>query len=217
MAFFRPSPLSLEARTLVVKGFDDLEMPALADDGVRFVSRSVCRGGGKVTARLEGKRGHDGAARFMLLTAARREEVVGAVWAEIDSGEGDMDNSCVATERHASAIAAARGGGGVRSPSCLSQQARALLETLLGRATRLILSFSAGAEPSWRTGHDGAPNLRKRSASSSGDPARVSAWRNDGYIGGRSWLRAACHFGNAGDIAGSWRADRRLQQEPVYP
>ena len=81
MAFFRPLATWAQKRELVVKGFDDLEMPALADDGAEIGQHVLSSEEVGKLLRARSWRGHDGAARFMLLTAARREEVVGAVWA----------------------------------------------------------------------------------------------------------------------------------------
>ena len=88
VAFFRPLAAWGYKRELLVKGFDELEMPSLAQDGEEIgqhvLSREVV---GRLLHALE-RRGHDGAARFMLLTGARREEVCGAVWGEINLEKG---------------------------------------------------------------------------------------------------------------------------------
>jgi integrase len=88
VAFFRPLAAWSHRRELMVKGFDDLEMPALAQDGEEIAQHVLSRVEVGTVLRGLGSRAHDGAARFMLLTAARREEVVGAVWAEIDLERG---------------------------------------------------------------------------------------------------------------------------------
>jgi integrase len=88
VAFFRPLAAWGLKRELMAKGFDDLEMPVLAHDGEEIGQHVLSRHGVGTLLRALGSRGHGGAARFMLLTAARREEVVGAVWAEIDLERG---------------------------------------------------------------------------------------------------------------------------------
>ena len=90
---------------------------------------------------------HDGAARFMLLTAARREEVVGAVWAEIDLERGTWTIPASRRKDTRAPSRRRRGRPGSDHLVPLSRQDRALLETL-GTVTRLIQSFSAGAAPS---------------------------------------------------------------------
>jgi len=129
VAFFRPLATWAQKRELVVRGFDDLEMPAIAHDGVE-IGQHVLSGDevGKLLRAL-GWRGHDGAARFMLLTAARREEVVGAVWAEIDLERGTWT---IPASRRKDTRAPSRRRRRAASDHVvpLSRQARALLETL---------------------------------------------------------------------------------------
>jgi integrase len=88
VAFFRPLAAWGHKHELMAKGFDDLEMPALAQDGEEIGQHVLSRAEVGTLVRALGWHGHDGAALFMLLTAARREEVVGAVWAEIDLEKG---------------------------------------------------------------------------------------------------------------------------------
>jgi integrase len=142
VAFFRPLAAWAQKRELVVKGFHDLEMPSLAQDGEEIGQHALSNKEVGKLLRVLGWHGHDAAARFMLLTAARREEVVGAVWAEID------------LERSTWTIPASRRKD-TRAPSRrrrrsaadhvvpLSRQARALLETL-GPANPADLVFVGG-------------------------------------------------------------------------
>jgi hypothetical protein len=84
VAFFRPLAAWGHKRELMAKGFDDLEMPALAQDGEEIGQHILSRAEVGTLLYALGSHGHDSAARFMLLTAARREEIVGAVWANIN-------------------------------------------------------------------------------------------------------------------------------------
>jgi integrase len=61
---------------------DPLEAPTQEKANQRVLTRIEV---GAVVRTL-GESGHDAAARFMLLTGARREEVCGATWREIESG-----------------------------------------------------------------------------------------------------------------------------------
>jgi integrase len=88
VAFFRPLAAWALKRELVGRGFDDLEMPALAQDGEEIGQSVISSEQTKKLLHALGRCGHDAAARFMLLTAARREEVVGASWAEINLEKG---------------------------------------------------------------------------------------------------------------------------------
>ena len=212
VAFFRPLATWAQKRELVVKGFDDLEMPALADDGVETGQHVLSSDEVEKLLRALGWRGHDGAARFMLLTAARREEVVGAVWAEIDLERGTWT---IPASRWKDTRARSRR----RRPASdhlvpLSRQARALLETL-GTGNSVDPVFVGGRGTKLANSPRWSAQTREEDRLRFGDPARPAA--HDGYIGGRSRLRAACHFGDAGTSPDRRRADRRLQQEPVYP
>jgi integrase len=133
VAFFRPLAAWSHRRELMVKGFDDLEMPALAQDGEEIAQHVLSRVEVGTVLRGLGSRAHDGAARFMLLTAARREEVVGAVWAEIDLERGTWT---IPAARRKDTRAPSRRR---RRPAAdhvvpLSRQAQALL-TALGHGT----------------------------------------------------------------------------------
>ena len=90
--------------------------------------------------------GHDGAARFMLLTAARREEVVGAVWAEVDLERGTWT---IPASRRKDTRAPSRRRRRAASDHLvrLSRQARALLETLgTGNPGDLVFVGGRGAK-----------------------------------------------------------------------
>jgi integrase len=153
VAFFRPLAAWAQKRELVAKGFDDLEMPSLAQDGEDIGQNTLSDKEVEKLLHAIDWCGHDGAARFMLLTAARRGEVVGATWAEIDLGKGVW------------AIPAARRKD-TRRPSRrrprplsdhvvpLSRQARALIDSLRpGKPEDLIFVGARGAKlanwPRW--------------------------------------------------------------------
>jgi integrase len=153
VAFFRPLAAWGHKRELVEKGFDDLEMPALAQDGEEIGQHVLsCEEVGRLLRAL-GWRGRDGAARFMLLTAARREEVAGAVWAEIDLEKGTWT---IPASRRKDTRAPSRRR---RRPAAdhivpLSRQARVLLEMLgPGKPADLIFVGGRGAKltnwPRW--------------------------------------------------------------------
>jgi integrase len=77
-AYFRPVMCWAAKRGLMAKG-DALEAPTQDAKKQRALSREEI---GRLLKDLDG-RPHDAAARFMLLTGARREEVCGATWREI--------------------------------------------------------------------------------------------------------------------------------------
>ncbi|MDQ6701685.1 MAG: site-specific integrase [Pseudomonadota bacterium] len=129
VAFFRPLAAWSHKRELVVKGFDDLEMPALAQDGEEIGQHVLSSEEVGRLLRALDWRGHDGAARFMLLTAARREEIVGAVWAEIDLEKGIWTiPACRRKDTRAPSRRRRRAAADHLVP--LSRQAKALLEAL---------------------------------------------------------------------------------------
>jgi integrase len=80
-ACFRPLDRWAAKRGLIVKG-DALEAPTQGEKKQRALSRDEI---GRFLRDLNG-RPHDNAARFMLLTGARREEVCGATWREVEGG-----------------------------------------------------------------------------------------------------------------------------------
>jgi integrase len=77
-ACFRPLVRWAAKRGLMAKG-DPLEAPAQGKPTQRVLARGEV---GRLLCVLD-SRGHGAAARFMLLTGARREEVCGATWAEV--------------------------------------------------------------------------------------------------------------------------------------
>jgi integrase len=86
IAYVRPIAAWAAKRELMRKGFDELEKPTIynAQDhdgtGQRVLSAADLA---KIVPKL-GRRGHDAAARFMLLSGCRLDEVCGATWSEID-------------------------------------------------------------------------------------------------------------------------------------
>jgi integrase len=142
VAFFRPLAAWGQKRELVVKGFDDLEMPALAQDGEEIGQHVLTSEEVGRLLRALGWRAHGGAARFMLLTAARREEVVGAVWAEIDLEKGTWTIPA-SRRKDTRAPSRRRRQAAADHVVPLSRQARALLETL-GPGKRGDLVFVGG-------------------------------------------------------------------------
>lgn len=90
VAYVRPLAAWASRRGLMQRGFTDLEKPAARSEandtaiGQRFLTQDELA---KILPAL-GSRGHNAAARFMLLTACRLEEACGATWAEIDLEHG---------------------------------------------------------------------------------------------------------------------------------
>jgi integrase len=80
-SIFRPVMRWAAKRSLMAKG-DALEAPTQGEKKRRALSRDEI---GPLLRELN-IRPHDTAARFMLLTGARREEVCGATWGEIKDG-----------------------------------------------------------------------------------------------------------------------------------
>jgi integrase len=153
VAFFRPLAAWALKRELMVKGFSDLEMPALAQDDQEIGQHVLSREEVRTLLRALGSREHDRAARFMLLTAARREEVVGAVWAEIDVKKGAW--TIPASRRKDTRTPSRRRRRAAADHVVpLSRQARALLETLKqGNMDDLVFIGGHGAKlanwPRW--------------------------------------------------------------------
>ena len=87
VAFFRPLAAWAFKRELLVKGFNELEMPSISSKDGEINQRVLSLDEIKKLLASIGYKQHDLAARFMLLTAARREEVIGAKWSEIDLEE----------------------------------------------------------------------------------------------------------------------------------
>ncbi len=200
VAFFRPLAAWGLKRELMAKGFDDLEMPALSQDGEEIGQHVLSREGVGTLLRALGARGHDGAARFMLLTAARREEVVGAVWAEIDLERGTWTIPA-SRRKDTRAPSRRRRRAAADHVVPLSWQARALLETLgQGTAADLVFVGGRGAKltnwPRWSAQIEkkvGVPSvtphtLRRTTATMAGDlscaPHVISAMLGHRAIGG---------------------------------
>ncbi len=200
VAFFRPLAAWGLKRELLVKGFDDLEMPALAPDGEEIGQHVLSNEEVGRLLRALGSRGHDGAARFMLLTAARREEVVGAVWAEIDLEKG-IWTIPASRRKDTRAPSRRRRRAAADHVVPLSRQAHALLEALgPGKAADLVFIGGRGAKltnwPRWSAqlkkeigvGSVTPHALRRTTATLAGDlgcaPHVISATLGHRAIGG---------------------------------
>jgi integrase len=186
---FQPIVRWAAKRGLMTKG-DPLEAPTLAAPKQRVLARS------EVVALLQALDSHKygAAARFMLLTAARREEVCGATWGEIKDGLWVIP----AARRKNTRPNSKRPQKDHIVP--LSRQARALLDKLEpaepdelifareGRA-RLANWSNWSAHMERRLGFDVTPHaLRRTSATLAGDlghpPHVVSALLGHREIGG---------------------------------
>jgi integrase len=200
VAFFRPLAAWALKRELVGRGFDDLEMPSLAQDGEEIGQRVISSEETKKLLHALGRCGHDGAARFMLLTAARREEVVGATWAEIDLEIGIW--TILASRRKDTRAPSRRR----RRPATdhivpLSRQARTLIGSLTpGKPDDLVFAGGRGAKltnwPRWSARIEKeikvdsvTPHaLRRTTATFAGDlgcaPHVISAMLGHSVIGG---------------------------------
>jgi integrase len=176
----------------MMKG-EALEAPAQGETKQRVLSRDECA---RFLRALSGS-AHDTAARFMLLTAARREEACGAAWAEF----GESVWTIPAARRKDTRPNARRTKEDHAVP--LSRQALALLDSLKvgGEADRGALVFAGGRGaqltnwPRWsarmekRLGFDVSPHaLRRTCATLAGDlgqpPHVVSALLGHRSIGG---------------------------------
>ena len=189
-ACFRPLVRWGCKRGLMPKG-DPLEAPPQGKPKQKILAREEV---GRLL-RVLGSRGHGAAAKFMLLTATRREEVCGATWAEIKNGvwiipgarrKDTRPNARRAKEDHVLP---------------LSRQAIALLNELgPGKLDELVFAGERGARlsnwPRWsaqierRLGFEVTPHsLRRTCATLSGDlghpPHVVSALLGHRSIGGR--------------------------------
>jgi integrase len=188
-ACFRPLVRWACKRDLMTKG-ESLEAPSQGKPKQRVLTRDEV---GRLLRAL-GSRGHGAAAQFMLLTAARREEVCGATWAEIKDGvwaipggrrKDTRPNALRAKEDHVLP---------------LSRQAMALLNELgPGEPDELVFAGERGARlsnwPRWsaqierRLGFEVTPHsLRRTCATLCGDlghpPHVVSALLGHRSIGG---------------------------------
>jgi integrase len=188
-ACFRPVMRWAARRGLMVKG-DSLEAPPQAPAEQRALSRDEVAH----LMRILRDRPHDLAARFMLLTAARRDEVCGATWGEIKDGVWTIP----AARRKDTRPNARRSKGDHVIP--LSGQALALLERQeAGERDAFVFVGERGARltnwPRWsariekRLGFDVSPHaLRRTCATLAGDlgqpPHVVSALLGHRSIGG---------------------------------
>jgi integrase len=188
-AYFRPIARWASKRGMMEKG-DALEAPPLGKPSQRFLTQVELR---ELLPKLE-TRGHGAAARFMLLSGARREEVCGATWLEIKDGVWSIPgirrkdtrrNARRASEDHV---------------LNLSRQALTLIERLgPGEPDRLLFRGERGARlinwPRWSArmkrlvGFDVTPHaLRRTCATLAGDlghpPHVVSALLGHRSIGG---------------------------------
>jgi integrase len=153
VAFFRPLAAWAFKRELMAKSFNELEMPALAQDGEEIGQHVLSSKEVGTLLHALSSHGHDGAARFMLLTAARREEVMGATLAEIDLEKGTWTIPA-SRRKDTRAPSRRRRRAAADHVVPLSRQARALLVALGGRAaTDLIFVGGRGAKlinwPRW--------------------------------------------------------------------
>jgi integrase len=188
-AGFRPVVRWASKRGLMTKG-DPLEAPTQAAPKQRVLTR------GEVGALLNAldARGAGAAARFMLLTAARREEVCGATWEEVKDGLWTIPGA----RRKNTRPNVKRANDDHVIP--LSQQARALLEALQpGEADALVFTKEGetrlgnwtrwSAQMERRLGFEVTPHaLRRTTATLAGDlghpPHVVSALLGHRDIGG---------------------------------
>jgi integrase len=200
VAFFRPLAAWGQKRELIAKGFSDLEMPALAQDGEEIGQHVLSREEIRTLLRFLSSGDHDRAAGFMLLTAARREEVIGAVWTEMDLEKGIW--TIPASRRKDTRPPSRRRRRAVTDHVVpLSRQARALLESReQGEASDLVFMGLRGAKltnwPRWsaqlekKTGLVSVtPHaLRRTTATMAGDlgwaPHVISALLGHRVIGG---------------------------------
>ncbi len=188
-AGFRPIVRWASKRGLMTKG-EPLEAPTQAAPKQRVLTRGEV---GALLGALEA-RGAGAAARFMLLTAARKEEVCGATWGEIKAGLWTIPGARRKNTRP----------NGKRAKQDhvipLSRQARALLDGLQpGEADAPVFTKEGGARLSdwsrWseqmerRLGFEVTPHaLRRTCATLAGDlghpPHVVSALLGHSDIGG---------------------------------
>jgi integrase len=188
-AGFRPIVRWASKRGLMTKG-EPLEAPTQAAPKQRVLTRGEV---GALLAVLDA-RGAGAAARFMLLSAARRSEVCGATWGEIKDGRWTIPGA----RRKNTRPHAKRAKQDHVIP--LSRQARALLDGLPpGEADALVFTKEDGARLSdwsrWseqmerRLGFEATPHaLRRTVATLAGDlghpPHVVSALLGHSDIGG---------------------------------
>ena len=181
-AYFRPVMRWASKRGLMAKG-DPLEAPTQGKPKQRVLTRDEV---GKLLRAL-GSRGHGAAAQFMLLTAARREEVCGATWAEIKDGVWTIPGA----RRKDTRPNARRAKEDHVLP--LSRQAMALLNELgPGEPDELVFPGERGARlsnwPRWSVADRATAGVRGHAALTSSD-LRDARWR--------SWASAARRLGLA--------------------
>lgn len=188
-AYFRPVMRWAAKRDLMVKG-DPLESPKQGAKNQRTLSHVEA---GRLWGALTG-RTHDAAARFMLLTAARRDEVCGATWREIGEGLWTIPG---ARRKDTRPVAGQTKGDHVVP---LPRQAVDFLEQIgRGEPDALVFPGERGARltnwPRWsariekRLGFAVSPHtLRRTCATLAGDlgqaPHVVSAFLGHSSIGG---------------------------------
>jgi integrase len=188
-AYFRPMARWAQKRGLMAKG-DELEAPTQTVRKQRVLSRDEA---GKLLGTLP-MRGHAAAARFMLLTGARREEVCGATWGEIKDGfwtipgarrKDTRPNARRAKEDHVIPLSR-------QALELLNQQTRREHDALVftgERGARLTNWPRWSAQMERRLGFDVSPHaLRRTCATLAGDlgqpPHVVSAFLGHRSIGG---------------------------------
>jgi integrase len=188
-AYFRPVMRWAAKRGLMMKA-DPLEGPPLGETRQHVLTHDEV----ERLLRVLGWRAHDAAARFMLLTGARRDEVCGATWGEIKDGLWIIPGA----RRKDTRPISRRTKEDHVIP--LSRQALALLEQKQrGEPDDLVFAGERGARlinwPRWsarmerRLGFDVSPHaLRRTCATLAGDlgqpPHVVSALLGHRSIGG---------------------------------
>ncbi|AMJ59021.1 tyrosine-type recombinase/integrase [Bosea sp. PAMC 26642] len=216
-AYIRPLARWASKRGLMAPGFEALEAPALAADGAtgqRVLDREET---GRLLAALDSQ-GHDGAARFMLLTGARRGEVCGATWGEIDLTTRQWTITA-ARRKDTRPVVRRRRRAEQDHVIGLSRQAVALLQGMdCGDAMSLVFPGDRGATlvnwPRWTTrqkaklGISGVTphTLRRTCATLAGDcgapPHVISALLGHRAIGG-SLVAGYSAARYTGEVAGA--------------
>lgn len=146
VAFFRPLAAWAFKRELLVKGFNELEMPSISSKDGEINQRVLSLDELKKLLEGIGYKSHDLAARFMLLTAARREEVIGAKWSEIDL-EGCIWTIPAARRKDTRAPKRRRRNASLDHVIPLSRQAHTLIKSLKkGNSDDLIFIGNTGSK-----------------------------------------------------------------------
>jgi integrase len=144
IAYFRPLARWASKRDLLGKGFSELEVPTSLENDFR---RQRVLSQQEITTLLQslGFESHDIAARVMLLTGARREEICGAKWGEFDLSAGFWTIPGV-RRKDTRTLPARR-----RSPASdhilpLSEETRFLLARLrIGKEDEIVFTGERGA------------------------------------------------------------------------